>query len=357
MPTSISGTDGITFNDGTTQSTSAGPGFRNRIINGDMRIDQRSNGDSVSVPYSTTALIGSCDRWGALTGYHNGFQVAVQRVATTDTDFPFAWRIQRVAGQAATMSIIGGQAIESANCEGLAGKFVTLSLYLQAGADFSVFEKRIALGIGYGSGTDQALGSGFYGSWTNAGGASTSVQITTTRQRYSFTTLIPTNAKQIYVSFSSDYNGITQPAGANDWFQVTGVQLEEGPSATAFERRPAGAELALCQRYYEQTWVGNISSGGMRVAITGATTGSTSYSGGGAIVFTHEMRRIPSVTNYDSVGNRDRFSAFYNGAVSNNINPSVTRYTTTKSITFLEGVTATSAGRTLMCHYSANAEL
>jgi hypothetical protein len=36
---------------------------------------------------------------------------------------------------------------------------------------------------------------------------------------------------------------------ANDFF-LTGVQLEPGPVATPFERRPIGTELALCQRYY-----------------------------------------------------------------------------------------------------------
>ena len=37
----------------------------------------------------------------------------------------------------------------------------------------------------------------------------------------------------------------------NDYFQITGVQLEVGSKATPFEHRSYGQELALCQRYYQ----------------------------------------------------------------------------------------------------------
>jgi hypothetical protein len=34
-------------------------------------------------------------------------------------------------------------------------------------------------------------------------------------------------------------------------FYITGVQLEKGSTATSFDYRPYGTELALCQRYYQ----------------------------------------------------------------------------------------------------------
>ena len=37
----------------------------------------------------------------------------------------------------------------------------------------------------------------------------------------------------------------------NDYFQITGVQLEVGETATPFEHRSYGDELARCERYYE----------------------------------------------------------------------------------------------------------
>ena len=37
-----------------------------------------------------------------------------------------------------------------------------------------------------------------------------------------------------------------------NYFYLTGVQLEAGDTATPFEHRSYGQELALCQRYYQQ---------------------------------------------------------------------------------------------------------
>jgi hypothetical protein len=42
----------------------------------------------------------------------------------------------------------------------------------------------------------------------------------------------------------------TGTAGAADYFEITGVQLEQNIQPTPFEQRPIGTELALCQRYY-----------------------------------------------------------------------------------------------------------
>jgi hypothetical protein len=49
--------------------------------------------------------------------------------------------------------------------------------------------------------------------------------------------------------------GATSVVGTNGaTFYITGVQLEVGSSATGFEYRQYGQELALCQRYYEKAY-------------------------------------------------------------------------------------------------------
>jgi hypothetical protein len=45
-------------------------------------------------------------------------------------------------------------------------------------------------------------------------------------------------------------------AATNNYWQVTGVQLEVGPTATQFEFKSYGTELAECQRYYYRTATG-----------------------------------------------------------------------------------------------------
>jgi len=88
----------------------------------------------------------------------------------------------------------------------------------------------------------------------------------------------------IYVSFSLG-SGTTYSGTANTWagtyyvqptgsvslvgtngatLYITGVQLEKGSTATSFDYRPYGTELALCQRYYEKLPTGGYGAVGVR---------------------------------------------------------------------------------------------
>jgi hypothetical protein len=66
--------------------------------------------------------------------------------------------------------------------------------------------------------------------------------------------------------------GATSVVGTNGaTFYVTGVQLEKGSTATSFDYRPFGTELALCQRYYQKfsaTGSGQVFCSGMMNATT-----------------------------------------------------------------------------------------
>jgi hypothetical protein len=81
-------------------------------------------------------------------------------------------------------------------------------------------------------------------------------------------------------SWSSTYylgaTGATSVVGTNGaTFYITGVQLEKGSTATAFDFRSYGTELALCQRYYTRFVTGSGSTAGFVVGVMSSTTGAS----------------------------------------------------------------------------------
>ena len=78
--------------------------------------------------------------------------------------------------------------------------------------------------------------------------------------QYAF--LVPSAATELGIVFSYAPTGT---AGANDYFEITGVQLENGTVATTFSRShmTMAGELTACQRYYWETPTGYRATGAM----------------------------------------------------------------------------------------------
>jgi hypothetical protein len=154
-------------------------------------------------------------------------------------------RFGRLSGNTATGGLSFTYNMESQDCYRFVGKTLTLSFYYRTGANFS----GTSLGgrIYTGTGPDEAVRNGLTGG--------TFVVATynpnTSWQRGSLTYTIGTNINQICLLFGYTPTGT---AGAADYFDITGVQLELGSVATPFEVRPYPVELQLCQRYYIR-WV------------------------------------------------------------------------------------------------------
>jgi hypothetical protein len=222
MPTTIHGTNGITFNDGSTQTTRPAVGFRNRIINGDMRIDQRNAGASQSI--SSRAY--SIDRF---TAQASGATITGQRIADTTGGRLFYYQLN---GAASVTQINFEQKIESVNCFDLAGGNITIS------ADISnSLLTTVSFDLYAATTKDSFAGSTLVSSasWT----------VSPTMQRYSATIAIPSGSSYQNGLWAVFYVG-AQTSGT---WKIANVQLEAGSTATEFERRPIGTELALCQRY------------------------------------------------------------------------------------------------------------
>jgi hypothetical protein len=155
-------------------------------------------------------------------------------------------RFGRTAGTTNTGGRQLFQTLETADSVRFAGKTVTFSFYARAGANYSQTGNILQFSVVSGTGTDQ-----IYYSFTGSASviSTTSVTLTTSWQRFTATGTVATNATQLATTFLWSPTGT---AGAADFFEVTGVQLEEGSVATPYSRQNSTiqGELAACQRYY-----------------------------------------------------------------------------------------------------------
>ena len=145
-------------------------------------------------------------------------------------------------------------------------------------------------------------------------------------------------------------------AATSNYWQITGVQLEVNLQATPFEQRPIGVELALCQRYYENSYDNGVAVG--TLSATGSTSVIYSGSSGAATGFRFMVRKrvTPAVRGYpyatgtnNGVGYWTSASDATNRAVTfGNISPNGMRYVV------LTGATVNSWYEG---HYEADAEL
>ena len=269
MTVSISGTNGLVFNDASTQNTSAFTGgfaFRNRIINGGMTIAQRGtssltqtgafqypvdrfliygdptskftaqqNAGSVTPPAGFKNYLGITSSSAYSVGSADVFVVAQQIEGYNVADL--AWGTASASTVTLSFRVyssltgtFGGSLRNGAGNRSypftysipVANTWTTISVTI-AGDTTGTWatDNSVGLAVWFGLGIGSAS-SGTAGAWAGAS----------------------------YFSVT----GATSVVGTNGaTFYITGVQLEKGSTATSFDYRPYGTELALCQRYFEVT--------------------------------------------------------------------------------------------------------
>ena len=220
------------------------------VINGGMDVWQRGT----SIAGTTTSF--SADRWQSYRGVAGStFSRQTVSDSTNLPNIQYACRVQRDSGNTSTTALFLWQNFETVNSIPFAGKTITLSFYARAGANYSRASSALPFKLVTGTGTDQnSLTSSFTG---QVSAIDTSVTLTTTWQRFAATATLNSNITQIGLGFQFTPVGT---AGADDWFEVTGVQIDVGTwtaSTAPTFRRSGGTlagELAACQRYYEKSY-------------------------------------------------------------------------------------------------------
>jgi hypothetical protein len=214
-------------------------GYKNRIINGDMRFWQR--GTTFTNPASGGSNFFTADRW-AINRAGNATGATVTQSTDVPSGFKYSLKLQRTASNATLEGLYIFNSNESINTLDLAGQTATLSFWAKAGANYS--GGALSYNLYYGTGTDQPV-YGYTGSTSWAG--TTTNTITSTWTRYTLTGTVAANATELgFIMFWTP----TGTAGADDSVYFTGFQLEKGSIASSFDYRSYTTEQLLCQRYY-----------------------------------------------------------------------------------------------------------
>jgi hypothetical protein len=281
-------------------------GFKNRIINGAMVIDQRNAGASVTIT-NTSASTYLLDRWKA--DVSQASKMSVQQSSTAPTGFTNSLAVTSLSAYTVGASEVFAitQIVEGFNIADFAwgtasAATVTLSFWV-----------RSSLTGTFGIVLENSGNSRSYPATYTISAANTWEQKTVTVAGETSGTWVTNSGKGVQVKFglgvgstlsgtagawaAADYwgaTGATSVVGTNGaTFYITGVQLEKGSTATSFDYRPYGTEFSLCERYFQKcdTWFGAANSstqflGQFSVRTTMRT--SPSISGTGAV----------SITNY-----------------------------------------------------------
>jgi len=291
-------------------------GFKNRIINGAMVIDQRNAGASVTPTDGQFTL----DRWRTAVSQTSKFSIQQNAGSVTPpagfTNYLGATSLAATSVGASDYYLIS-QPIEGFNTADLNwgtanAKTVTFSFWVRSSLT----------GTFGGAVNNSSYNRSYPFSYTISTANTWEQKSVTIAGDTSGTWVGATNGIGMQVFFSlgmgstfsgtagawagSNFlsaTGATSVVGTNGaTFYITGVQLEVGSTATSFDYRPYGTELALCQRYFTKSFATtNAPANSASAAYEGVGASfAASYVGSNFVPFLVTMRAVPTLTYYSS---------------------------------------------------------
>jgi hypothetical protein len=342
-------------------------GFKNRIINGAMVIDQRNAGASV-----TGNGVYTLDRWYAQATINSKYTVQ-QNAGSVTPPAGFANYLGVTSSSAYTVGASENfsllQAIEGYNMADFAwGTASASSITLS----FRVYSSLTGT---FGGSLQNSAQNRSYPFTYTISSANTWTTISITIAGETTGTWLKTNGAGIYMWIglgvgstysgtagawaSSNYSGATgatSVVGTNGaTFYITGVQLEKGSTATSFDYRPYGTELQLCQRYFETSYdygtaVGTVTNAGCIAVICYNTSANRPFLN---CPFKVTKRTTPTVTPYNPYTGG---SGTMNGPSNTSINSTV-YYAGTQATNFYAAVGAGVSNGDYYQQWIASAEL
>ena len=239
-------------------------GFKNRIINGDMRIDQRNAGAAITPSAVVSHGVDRFNYVGTQTS-----KLTLQRVSDAPSGFKYSTKLSVAASASATAGdqFRYTQNIEGFNCSDLnwgsaSAQDVAVSFYAKASVagTYSValwndtfnnysYVSAVSLTSTWNKYTIIVPGA-TAGSWNteNTGGISLIFDLGG-GSNWTTSNLNTWQAGGAGPGYFKAAGSVSLISNAGATLNITGVQLEKGSTATAFDYLDFGRSLIQCQRY------------------------------------------------------------------------------------------------------------
>jgi len=331
-------------------------GVRNLIINGDMRIDQRNAGASVTITADTYTL----DRWAAVQSQSSKYSVQQDTDAPNNSTNGLKVTSLSAYTVGASENFFVYQPIEGLNIASLGwgtanAKTVTLSFWVKS-----------SLTGTFGGALRNSNDTRSYPFEYSISSANTWEQKSVTISGDTAGTWLTTNGVGIKLGFGLGV-GTTRSGTAGSWasanyrsstgatsvvgtsgatWQVSLIQLEVGDTATPFEHRPYDMELLRCQRYYQKSHAQGTTPGAATFGGNSPETCQQFWNSGNTglagqqFLLKADMRANPSATIYDYANNIGKVTGFAaGGAGTDNVTPNNIKAFHDKFTVLMYGVT------------------
>lgn len=258
------GGSNITFGDGSSIGSGT-TGFRNRVINGGMRIDQRNSGASVSAAGNAGSVPYPVDRTFVFNYTGTGSTTVTGQQVSVSENIGFDYAIRATIGTTSSR----GSNYDARFQHNIEGNIV--SDYIPGTTTITVTFWARASKSGYA----------YYSIWSSASSIQFTKRISLTTSWQKFQIDVPASPSNFALykdtrrgfgtglywaqsgwvagldgTWSSSWGGALTDdfSSSGDWIEFTGYQLEFGSGVSNFEWRPYTTELDLCQRYFERVY-------------------------------------------------------------------------------------------------------